>query len=125
MNEKDVFLIVDDEPDMCWALQHVLKGKGLLSKTALSGHEALALMREHRFHCIFLDAKLPDIDGLELAKLFKEVDPNIRIVLVSGYFYKDDTAVENALSQGLIIWFIGKPFSHHEIRKAIDIAQSV
>jgi DNA-binding NtrC family response regulator len=124
MRDKEAFLIVDDEPDMCWALEHILKGKGLRSEVALNGHEALALMKQHRFYSVFLDAKLPDIDGIELARLLREVDPEIRIVLISGYFYDDDAVVENALSQGLICWFVGKPFSLHEIMKAIEIAQS-
>ena len=67
----ELILIVDDEPDMCWALEHLLNKRGYVTRTALSAQEALKLMEEHRFACAFLDAKLPDMDGLELARCIR------------------------------------------------------
>jgi len=119
-----VFLIVDDEPDMCWALEHMLKRNGFLSKTALNGQEAIRLMESNRFRVAFLDAKLPDIEGLELARRFREIDPGIHIVMISGYFYRDDDDVQNAMAEGLIKGFIGKPFDHDEILKSIKTANA-
>ena len=113
------FLIVDDEPDMCWALGHLLKKNGLCSKIATSGMDALQLMRNNRFPMAFLDAKLPDIDGLELARRIRRIDPAICIVMVSGYYYGDDAAIQQALSEGLIRGFIGKPYLHDEILKTL------
>ena len=119
--KKDLFLIVDDEPDMCWALEYMLKKNGILSKRALSGQEAISLMELNRFRAAFLDAKLPDIEGLELARRLRDIDPVIHIVMISGYFYRDDNDVQNALAEGLIKGFIGKPFDHDEILKAIKL----
>jgi CheY-like chemotaxis protein len=118
-NKGEKFLIVDDEPDMCWALEHILEKNGFLTKKALSGSEALSLIESERFRLIFLDAKLPDIDGLELARQIRKIDPDIRIIIVSGYFYKDDMVIQKALEEGLIYGFIGKPFFHDEILKAV------
>ncbi len=123
-NKERVFLIVDDEPDMCWALEHILQTNGVESKKAFSGEEALMLLRANRFPVAFLDAKLPDMEGLELAKRIREVDPFVRIVMVSGYFYRGDEAVRKALAEGLICGFIGKPFLHDEIRKAVETAST-
>ena len=117
--KAEKFLIVDDEPDMCWALEHILEKNGFLTKKALNGSEALSLIESERFQLIFLDAKLPDIDGLELAKQIRKIDPDIRIIIVSGYFYKDDVVIQKALEEGLIGGFIGKPFFHDEILKAV------
>jgi len=120
MRKKDKrFLIVDDEPDMCWALECILEKNGFLTKKALSGTEALSLIESECFRLVFLDAKLPDIDGLELAKQIRKMDANIRIIIVSGYFYRDDVAIRKALEQKLIWGFIGKPFFHEEILKAV------
>ena len=119
--KKDLFLIVDDEPDMCWALEYMLKKNGILSKRALSGQEAISLMESNRFRAAFLDAKLPDIEGLELARRLRDIDPVIHIVMISGYFYRDDNDVQNALAEWLIKGFIGKPFDHDEILKAIKL----
>ena len=119
-DEEQVFLIVDDEPDMCLALENILKRNGFVSQRALDGRQALTLVRQIRFRLAFLDAKLPDIEGLELAKRIQEVDPSVRIVIVSGYFYRDDVGVQRALAEGLISGFIAKPFDHHEIIKTLE-----
>ena len=119
-DKEELFLIVDDEPDMCWALVHILKEKGFASKKALSAQEALTLMKQNSFKAVFLDAKLPDIEGLELARQIHEIDPAVPLVMISGYFYKDDVDVQQAFQEGLISGFIAKPFLNEEILKTLD-----
>jgi len=113
------FLIVDDEPDMCWALIHILEKKGFMTRKAHSGSEALRLMARYRFQMAFLDAKLPDVEGLEMAGQIRALDPEIQIVIISGYFYDDDIEIQRALDEGLISGFISKPFSHEAVYRAI------
>ncbi len=113
-------LIVDDEPDMCWALEKLLKTRGLVTQKALSAQEALELMAEHHFARAFLDAKLPDMDGLDLARRLLVMAPEIHIMMVSGYFYRDDPTIQVAFSQGLIRGFISKPFLQGEILKLLE-----
>jgi len=118
-NRNDIFLIVDDEPDMCWALENILRKNGFLSKKASNGQEAIDLVKRHRFRLAFLDAKLPDKEGFEVAKEIRELDPSVRIVIVSGYFYRDDVDIKDALAKDLISGFISKPFNNGEILKTI------
>jgi DNA-binding NtrC family response regulator len=108
-------LIVDDDPDICWALEHVLQGLGVRCIRALDGQSALLAVRLNRLTLALLDAKLPDIDGLELAQQLRKAQEGIPIVVISGYFYKDDPAIEEALKQRLIQGFIEKPFSHGDV----------
>ena len=117
--KNDLILIVDDEPDMCWALEHLLHKQGYVTRKALTALEALKLTGLHRFSCAFLDAKLPDMDGLELARRIRAKAPDMRILMVSGYFYRDDVSIQEAISQGLIIDFISKPFLQEEILRAL------
>jgi CheY-like chemotaxis protein len=117
-------LIVDDDPDVCWALEHVLRGLGVQCIQALDGQTALHVVRLNRLTLILLDAKLPDIDGLELAQHICIAQPGIPIMVVSGYFYKDDPAIQAALEQGLIHGFIEKPFSHSEVVETVKGALS-
>lgn len=121
MGDPGKFLIVDDEPDMCWALEHILRKNGCRTQKALSGKEACSLINSGGFSLVFLDAKLPDIEGLELARMIREMNRDLPIILVSGYFYKDDVVVQNALAEGLVSAFIAKPFLHDEIIKAIKM----
>jgi len=115
----ELILIVDDEPDMCWALEHLLNKQGYVTRNALTALEALTLMERHRFACAFLDAKLPDMDGLELARRIRERAPDMRLLMVSGYFYRDDVSIQEAIAQGVIIDFISKPFLQEEILRVL------
>jgi CheY-like chemotaxis protein len=110
---------VDDEPDMCWALEHLLHKQGFATQKALRAQEALNLLEQHPFACAFLDAKLPDMDGLELARRIRQIAPDTRIIMVSGYFYRHDVSIQEAISQGLIVDFISKPFLQAEIHRAL------
>lgn len=109
-------LIVDDEPDICWALTHILESMGIVPVTTTSGREALRLARSQHFAVAFVDAKLPDLDGLNLARRIREGDAAVRIVLVSGYFYRDDAEVRQAIATGLITDFVSKPILHEEVQ---------
>jgi len=117
-----VVLVVDDDPDVCWALERVLGGLGAQCIRALDGRTALDSARLNRLTLALLDAKLPDIDGLELARNLRTADPGILVLVVSGYFYKDDPAIQAALEQRLIHGFIEKPFSHAEVVKTVKDA---
>lgn len=112
---NDHILIVDDEPELCWVLERILKGKGCICDTALTASEAMGLARQYCFPVAFLDAKLPDCDGFILARQLKDINPDIRIVIVSGYYYRDDPTIAKAISSGLVSAFVAKPFDHKEI----------
>jgi len=121
MNEKCAqILVVDDEPEMCWILENIIRRMGFTCRAALNAREALALANSEKFSMAFLDAKLPDIDGLELARELCKIDSHLPSVIVSGYFYQDDPAIEGALQSGLIAAFLGKPFSNDEIVNTIS-----
>ena len=106
-SQPPVCLIVDDEPDTCWALEHVLQKQGLESRRALRGAQALREIRQNGYAVALLDAKLPDMDGLELARRMRTIDPGVRIIMVSGYFYRDDAVIRQAEASGMIQGFIG------------------
>jgi DNA-binding NtrC family response regulator len=119
-----VALVVDDDPDICWALERVLAGLGAQCVRALDGQTALQAARLNRVTLALLDAKLPDIDGLELARNIRIAHPGVLVLVVSGYFYKDDPAIQAALEQRLIHGFIEKPFSHAEVIETVKGAFS-
>ncbi|RJQ64292.1 MAG: response regulator [Desulfobacteraceae bacterium] len=117
--QERTLLIVDDEPDIFWVMEHLLKQEGLDLIRALNGQETLVAMKKKHFELVLLDAKLPDIEGLALAKKIKEMDSTVPIVLISGYLSQDDEIVQNSLSSGLISEYISKPFQHTEILNAV------
>lgn len=120
MIDSNTILIVDDELDVCWALEYIMHKGGFHTVKSFKAWDALCLLRETRFQAVFIDAKLPDIDGIELARQIRQIDSDVRIIMVSGYFYQDDISVQQAIAQGLISAFISKPFLQEEIMNALQ-----
>lgn len=112
------FVIIDDEPDICWSLERILAKIGFHTLVARNGHEALELAKRSRCELAVVDAKLSDIEGIELIKQLQQIQPGLSVVLISGYLYEDDPQVQRWISEGLIRGFISKPFSHEQVRKA-------
>jgi len=120
MSESVTVLVIDDEPDVRWALEMMLIKHGFTVALAGSGAEALCWLRQQSCQVMLLDAKLGDVDGVELAKQIRHTTPcTAPVILVSGYFYKDDSAIQRNLRAGVISAFVTKPFRHDDILKAI------
>jgi len=114
--ELDRILVVDDEPDMCWALKNILRPTGYAVTTTTKGTEALELLARESYAIAFVDVKLPDLDGLELASLIRQRNPDTAVVLISGYFYRDDGTIVEGLQKDLFVGFVSEPFDLEEIR---------
>jgi CheY-like chemotaxis protein len=113
-------LVIDDEPDVRWALQMMLLQHGFGVALVGSGAEALLWLQQQTCQVMLLDAKLGDVDGFELAGRIQTLTPcTAPIILVSGYFYTDDIAIQRNLRAGVIAAFVTKPFRHEDILKAI------
>jgi len=115
-------LIVDDEPDMCWVLKNLLSDRGYDIRSVQTGQAAINLLADTRFRIALLDAKLTDIDGLQLAAQIKSTDPSINIIVISGYYYENDVNIQKAINEGLVFGFISKPFFHDDLIKMLDAA---
>ncbi|MBU3890911.1 response regulator [Methylosinus sp. KRF6] len=104
-------LIIDDDSDMCWVLRRIIEACGHRTVVAHSGRESLALYGEgNRFAIAFVDLRLPDIEGMQLAKMIAELQPRIEITAISGYFSEDDPKIVDAIRSGVISRFLAKPF---------------
>jgi len=115
-------LVVDDEPDVCWALRCVIQGTGVPVRTVETGRDALACLTKQRPQVVFLDAKLPDVEGLELARRIRAWHRDLRVIMVSGYFYTDDLKIRKAIEDGVINDFMSKPFEHARSRRIVQEA---
>ncbi len=120
MRQAQTVLIVDDEPDVRWALAMILRRNGFMVSQAGSGGEAMHYLGKTVCDLILLDAKLGDADGVELARRIRsETNCPAPVILVSGYFYKDDSLIMQTLASGLIAAFVTKPFRHDDIMNAV------
>ena len=118
---KGAILLVEDEEDICWALSRILSTMDYATRAALSGRDALQLAEHVPFDLGIVDAKLPDIDGIELAARLREARAELPLILISGYFYDDDVAVRDSVSKNLFCTFASKPFRASDIKDAVRL----
>ncbi len=111
-------LVVDDDRDMCWVLEAALAGLGYLVKTVGTARSAIASVADHAFPVVFVDARLPDMDGLRLVEELRGLRPTMRIVMISGYYLEDDARILKATRESRIDGFLAKPFQIETIVKA-------
>lgn len=105
--DKDILLIVDDEPDMLPLLKRTVSAEADWEiLTALSAREALAFMGQKPVSLVLLDIKMPEMDGMELLSLLKEQGEGPTVVMMTAYGVID-LAVE-AIRKGAYD-FITKP----------------
>jgi DNA-binding NtrC family response regulator len=112
MKPKSI-LVVDDEKNIRLTMRQSLETLGIPVETAVNGEDALIKLGEGRFGLVFLDLKLPGMDGMHVLRAIKDKSPLIRVVIITAHG-TIDAAVE-AMKLGAID-FIQKPFTPDEIR---------
>lgn len=116
MKYKANILVVDDEASVRKSIAAALETEGYLVDTAPGGEEALANESRTKYAVALVDLVMPDIDGIELLKKIKERNPNITIIMITGY-PSIKTAVQ-AIKFGAFD-YIPKPFTPVELRTLV------
>jgi two-component system nitrogen regulation response regulator NtrX len=105
-------LVIDDEKNICLAIQGILEDEGYLCAYRLNFEDGFKALREEQFDIVFLDVWLPDKDGSEGLREIKRNMPEVEVVMISGH-----GKIENAVDS--IRWgaydFLEKPLSLERI----------
>ena len=88
MNKK--VLIVDDEEEIVAFMGRFLKRLNIDSVLAISGEEALEKYDKEHFDCVFLDIHLGGINGVEVLKRIKAINPEAKVVIITGSISADN-----------------------------------
>lgn len=120
--EADIFkqcktLIIDDEEAVCEFLADHLKKEGFQVDYFCRPDEVLERLKEKlNYSVLLIDLKLKDINGLELIKKIKEVNPEIIFIIITGY--PDLSSAISAIKEE-VFNFIIKPFSLEEVKISV------
>ena len=109
-------LIIDDEKWICESLNLLFSRKGLEVSTALSGQEALDLLKAQSADLVILDFNLPDMNGLDVLAGIKKINPDIPVIFMTGY--GSETISIKAFKLGIADYFI-KPFDPKTLIKRV------
>lgn len=85
MKNANKILVIDDDIDICNLLQMYLNKKGFEADTAHSGNSAKVKLKDNKYHLVLCDYRLPDIDGMEMIKYIKHLNPEIQVIIITGY----------------------------------------
>jgi CheY-like chemotaxis protein len=118
---KETILLVDDDDSARRSTSALLTAIGYKVLLATGGKEALELYKQDReqIDLVLLDTIMPGMDGVETYRRLKEIEPEVRVLLMSGYT-KDmvEEQVKELLERG---WggFLKKPFSLQELNESV------
>jgi PAS domain S-box-containing protein len=116
-------LIVDDDEGVQEVARSMLEGAGLDVMTAGDGDEGIDLFRRHsdEISVVLLDLTMPRVGGEDVLAEMRRIDPEIRVVLMSGY---TEQRVKEKFGEEALVDFLQKPFRSEELvrtlRKALD-----
>ena len=109
-------LVVDDEINICRAVEKILAKIGIRVRSALNGEEALALLAAEPFDAVLTDLKMSRLGGMEVLRRAKELHPGIPVIVMTG-FASVSSAVE-VMKLGAVD-YLPKPFTPDEIRAVV------
>ena len=111
-------LFADDDVDFLEATQLLLLDKGFDVLTATDGLDAVSKYREIQPDIMFLDIKMPEIDGYEAFFRIIKTDPTARVVFTSSYAL-DDEKFHKAKKMKLT-GLLNKPLEFSDLEKMIE-----
>jgi excisionase family DNA binding protein len=109
-------LVIDDEPVIGQLFKDTLQENSYQVTTTTSSSEGLELFNKKQFDLIFLDLKMPELDGAELFRHIRETNKQVPVVIITGY--PDSELMEKAMEHGSIL-VMKKPFSSDAILNAV------
>ena len=110
-------LIVDDEVEVVDFLCNFLKRFTISSEKAVNGKDALDVFAKTKPDWVLLDIKMPDMDGFEVLKGLKRIEPNAKVIMITG---KEDKESQNAAKKLGALDYIVKPLDLEELHEKIQ-----
>ncbi len=114
---RNKLLIVDDQAGIRILLSEVFGEEGYQTFLAPNGKKALAIVKEESPELVLLDMKIPGMDGLEILKRIKTINPGIKVIMMTAYGELD--MIKEAEQSGALMHFT-KPFDIDELRAVVN-----
>jgi len=116
LHAKTNILVVDDEKDICRALNIILSKEGYAVTEAYNGEQAVELIAKQSYDIIMTDIKMEKMDGFEVLRQTQKLSPGTSVIMMTA-FASVGSAVD-AMRSGAVD-YITKPFLNDDIRLTI------
>lgn len=114
--ERGRVLVVDDEPAVARVARDVLTAIGYEVDVSEGGRAALERFAPERYDIVLLDITMPDMDGVEILHRMRELEPRVRVLLMTGH--ASDT-IRERLRDYPDVRILSKPFSNERLASAV------
>lgn len=116
---KARLLAVDDEAVVLDSLRKIMVSAGYSIDTVERGTEAIGLIQKHDYDFVFVDLRMPDMDGVAVTKAVKHLRPDIDVIVITGYA-SVSSAVETMKFGAMD--YLEKPFTEEELAAFVERA---
>ncbi len=114
--ERGRVMVVDDEPAVANVAREVLSGIGYEVDVCEGGRAALERFGPDRYDLVLLDITMPDVDGVEILHRMRQLDPRVRVLLMTGHA---SDIVRERLRGYPDVRILSKPFSNERLASAV------
>ena len=111
-------LVVDDDRGIRFTLEGIIDDEGYMVRGAENGYQAIELVKEITFQWIFMDIRMPGLNGVETYLEIKKISPESRVVMMTGFSVEE--LVNQALEEGVFA-VLYKPLP---VEQVLDILKS-
>ena len=114
--EQRHILVVDDEAVIREGMRRILENDGYRVELSASGGVAIEKIKEGGFAVVITDLKMPGMDGIEVLKTIKVIQPDLPVIIITGYVTID--TAEEAMKNGAFD-YLAKPFTPEQISEKV------
>ena len=111
-------LVVDDDLGVQDLFRTFLKQTGFSRVVVGTATEAIKSLRKQKFDLLFLDLQLPDAPGDEVYKTGKQIDPDLNVILITGY---PDSEILDRILQVCPVTVLKKPLKIEQLYQTVNI----
>jgi len=111
-------LVVDDDPDLQELFKAFLKKIGFSRVVVGTAKDAIHSLRKQKFDLMFLDLQLPDGTGDEVYKTAKQIDPDLNVIVITGY---PDSEMLDRILQISPVTVLKKPLKIEQLNQTVKI----
>ena len=111
-------LVVDDDPGLQELFKSFLKKIGFSRVVVGTAKDAISSLRKQKFDLMFLDLQLPDAPGDEVFKTAKQIDPDLNVIVITGY---PDSEVLDRILQISPVTVLKKPLKIEQLNQTVKI----
>ena len=117
--QRTLILVVDDDSSTCITLKNILNKRGYSVGIAHTGEDAIAMAQEKIYDVVFIDIKLPTINGVKTYLAIKETNPEVVAIMMTAYSHEMNDLIEVAIQKNAYTCLY-KPLDIEELLRLME-----